>query len=728
MNLKNRFVGGVILSLIMLGAASAGYQDYEVDWMVLPGTIYENTDVTIFGYISIDDLGGILPINNFTLRVMEGSTVKKQLKLTDTALSYVNDYDNDELLLDGFFYTKMSDLDEGVYSAIISIGGEDVDYQSFEVNSGESNLSANLITITTNNGPVIDLDYTGGTPIVNAELYLYGRENFDNPTVVSASGITNGTTYHVDEVSGFELSDYVDDNQVYGFVVYGVTSDGNPSEPEIIVKNTGFKDIVYDAGASLETKALKKGKAESLSLSIENNGSLLTSYEVGLSGSLSDYASVDDGFELMPGDLVTKSLIIDLPRSHVPLTGNLTVTLTAGGSVVDEQTYFMNLSAADPIHSVSVNSVTFSEDYYFEGEYVKGNISITNDGDYTEYVDVKYYFNNQAVGKTNQVSLARGETKNITIFSQAGSESTLVVTATNGNLDYVESFDVNIVNKDYEFNFYLEDSEIISQNAVTETAELVIENTGNVDDVFLVTSGYGNVELNNSGKNTISVIVPPEESVVIDAEVNIPSDELMVNSTFTVCSQMGNECSEADLLISIFRSADDIQGSESVVNISETSLTGDTEEGVIYSFDVTNNRLISKNYEVVYETNATGLEFSVYPGVNFTVQPGETQKVFLYATPSEAGDYDINYIIKEEGVELASGDLELNAGSSVDGITGFAVAAGGVLGVAGLVVLVLFIYFYFIRQPSSTDDDFKPVEVKKADLTKPATKNDDKYW
>jgi|GEM_PF-2937960 len=717
-----RMMGGVLLLLALLSVASAGYEDYVIDWQILPGQAYENTDVLVFGYINVDDLGMIVPVDDFELRIMEGSTIKKTVKLTDSAMTYVNDYNDSDILAGGFFATKVDGLSAGTYSAIISLEGNDVDHQTFQVLEGESNFSVNLVALTTNNGPIMELDYTGELTPVNVELFLYGRKNFETPEQVDVGGVQKDVIFNVPEIDTFDLDDYVDDDEVFGFVVYGVTSNDNPSEPEIIVSRTGTKSIIYDVEAGLETADLKKGAVERLDLSLENNGSLLTDYVIELNGSLSAYANVTDLVSLMPGESVDLEVVVELPRTHVQRKGNLTLTIKADGVIVDALTYEMDLLDADPVHSLSVENVTFDDEFYFRGDHVKGNITLVNDGDYTETVTVEYYFEGESHVKTTDVTLNPGVSRSVPIFVSAGDESTLIVTAINDYLDYAESFEANIVAKDYSFSFYLDENNMISQDSLTEEVSLVIENTGNVENIFMITSDYLYYELTNR-----SVRLGSGAQAIVNATINIPQNEDELNVTFIVCSGK-DDCLEDLLNVDIFRTGGGLSESDSVVNVTDLSLTGDTEEGVIFTFDVTNNKLIAKSYELEYETEGD-ITFDFYPDSEFTVQPGETVKVYMYATPSVNGDYDITYTITEEGAELASGSLELIASSGVEGLTGFAVAAGSVLGIAGLVVLVLFIYFYFIRQPPEGEDDFKPVEVKKADLTKPSVKNENnKYW
>jgi len=725
MNSNKRLIGGLFLVLAILSVASAAYDDYDIDVQILPGTIYENNKVLIAGYITIEDWGDIISVDSFEMKVIEGSTLKKLLTLSDTAMTYVNDANDTTLLVDGFFYTEISGLDAGSYVVKILLNGNEVKIKRFTVLDGETNLTLNFDGFTLTDGPYYSLEYDNAG-IVTGDVYFYGRNNFDSPATIRHTGIAgNSSPFEAPEMTGFSLDTYADEDEVFGFIIVANVTDGalenSFSDAKVVVNNRGFKDSTYSAYLSVNSKDLKKGTNDTLSMILTNNGSLLSNYVVELSGSLSSYASITSPIELQPEASKSDSISINLPRNHVSTTGDLTVTVKVNGQVIAEQVLNINLLAADPVHSISADSIQFSKSSYFKGENVIGTITLVNDGDYTETVLVEYYFQNEDHTK-EYVELSPGTSQNFTIIAPAADVSTLVVSVTNDYITYTTSSNANIVTKNYDFNFYLDDADVISQDASTETVGLVIENKGNVEDLFVILSDYANHELSDNG-----VEIDSSDSTTVTATVNIPVNEDSLNVTFTVCSRIGNKCINDSLLITIFKTEGGLTESDSVVNITEPSLSGAVSEGLIYTFDVTNNKLVSKNYQLEYEANST-IDFSVYPGVNFTVQPGETMKVFMHATPAVGGDYEINYTVTESGAVFANGTLSLAAGTSLDNLTGLAVAAGSALGVVGLIVLVLFIYFYFIRRPPEGEDEFRPVEVKKADLTKPNVKNEKQYW
>lgn len=717
-------MGGGVLLLTLLSIASASYVDYSVDMKVLPVDAYENTNVLVFGYLSIDDLGAVVSPSALSMKVFKGSTVKYSYDYTQ--LNYYSDYDDSTNLLSGFFYKEISGLTDGKYTVILYIDGEPKSAKIINVLDGESNLTLNLQGVAQGVDsirPIISVDYNGTSAVVDASINFYGRSNFDEPLVIDVTGLTDETYYVSESLTLFDVDDFAGEDEVFGFVVFVNTSDNEYSQPSIIVKRTGLKSLDRSGELIVNASSLKKGVVSTIPFTLENNGTILSDYSFELSGSLSDYAVYDGNIQVLPDEIVDASIIVSVPRKCELSNGDLTVIVTAAGVVVANQTLSFNLTAADKVHSVIVDDIVMTKDYYFADEPIRGVILLSNDGDYTETFTVDYGFSNDELYRET-VTLIAGAQKNVTLIAEApeSDSSDLIINLNNDAFELNESISVAVMDKDYSFRFYLDEAELISIDSMTENATLFVENTGNIRNAFIITT-IGDVELADN-----SFVLNAGEIKEINAVINIPFNVESLNITFIGCSTRDDSCRQDGLLIDVFKTIDNSVDSDSIVNISETSLAAGINEGVIYSFDVTNNKLVARNYELNYSTDAN-ITFSVYPSVEFVIQPGETTKVFLYATPSEAGNFNVSYVINEGGLSLANGTLNLVAGTGLEGLTGFAVAAGSVLGIAGLVVLVLFIYFYFIRQPPSGDDEFKPVEVKKADLTKPGVKNDNnKYW
>ncbi len=720
MNKNSRMIGGVLIALIMIGLANASYKDYNVNLKILPGEAYENTNVMLFGYITISDWGKIIPVSDLKIRVQQSSNVIMELNAQD--LHYTNDINKPDKLVDGFFYKKIS-LPAGSYLVAVFLGDEQVSsYQVLKIKSGESNLTLKSLGFTESDGPSFELNYTGLLTNPNVDVSFYGRKNIDSPETTTYS-LTNNVAKQILTNNDFSLSNYVDDEQVYGLVVYA-TAGTEAAEPYVILRNTGIKTSAYNGTMSVTCESVKKGTNTTIPLSITNTGSLLTNYSIELSGSLSDYATIINSVEVMPSETTNQAIELSIPRKYVQMSGDLTITIKAEGNVVAAKTLNIELTPADPTHSIIVEGVHFSQESYFKGDNVRGYITLKNDGDFTEELNLEYYFENGNVYKNNDIKVEAGKTKNVTfILPTEDNESSFYVSVSNDVLNYANEFEIPIVEKDYSFRFYLTKHELISKNSPNENVELVLENAGNVEDLYILKSDdYQNYVLTNK-----TVILKPGETARINATISIPVNKDSLNVTFSACSQIGSICSNDEIKISIFNVEEEQTAKPSTVIVEPSK--GEDDNEMIYTFEITNNNLISKKYKLNYESDGN-VSFSVYPedyDKEFIIQPGETITAYLYANGKES---NITYSVIEDGIALTNETVELTASQELKGLTGFAVAAGSVLGIAGLIVLVLFIYFYFIRQPpEGGDDEFKPVEVKKADLTKPNVKNENsKYW
>ncbi len=726
MNPKNTLIMSLFLAVLLIGVAKADYSDYSVNMKVLSQNSYENTPVVVFGYITISDWSKTVPVDTLRLRIQKGDEIVKDLSFNE--LNYVNDIDNNNYLVDGFFYTKISDLTAGDYIAILSLGGEDVSIKRFKVVTGTSDLSVKYITFTDTQGPVVELNYAGSSNDHVARIYVYGRSNFNTPGEFDYS-LSAGESKIVaaSDVGTFNLNDYVNENQVAGLIVYGEELDStgavvSSTEPYVIIKRTGVKDASPSINIESKNEELKKGESKLIDFQVTNNGLLPITLNVQLSGSLSGYASTDiNELTINPSESKSIPVTISIPRKTIESNGNLTISLLSGNELIALNTSLFTLNPADPVHSVIVSEINFTKPFYYNDEKVKGYFVLTNDGDYAEVVDASYGFEGNETNYITNIELVPGESKKFEIMVPAVINSLFSVSVSNDNLINSKEVSVNVEQRFYSFRFYLSDDHLVAYNDLKKNVLLVIENTGNAEDLFVIKSDYDYYELNDSS----IFLLKPEEKKVINATISVPINETLLTMNYTVCSQNGDECKNNTLVMTIFNTAN-YEESSSEVNVSESTMS---DNEVAYAFDVKNNNKIAKTYNIVYSTNDSSLKLSAYPSDTFVLQPGESYTVYLYANSDEdLTGKEINYAIKENGKELINDTLIVSP-KKTSSLTGFAVAVGSVLGVAGLVVIILFIYFYFIKQPpQGGDEEFKPVEVKKADLTKPNVKNEAKYW
>ncbi len=719
MNVRNLTLA--IVMLITSSVAFASTSDYNINMQVFPANAYENIPVLIAGYITIDDWGKIVPASELNVRIQKSSEVV--MKINYDELHYTNDIGKSDKLVDGFFYKKVT-LSPGTYYVAVFLGDEQVsNYKLLTVKEGNSNLTLNGLGFTEKEGPSFELNYSGLLSNPSAKVEIYGRKNFDSPASFSYA-LTNGVVRHVLGIDGFSLSDYAGEDEVYGLIVYAQAGD-EAAEPFLVVRNTGVKSSAYGCELSADEASVKKGAVQKIPVKVRNTGSLLTEFTFSFGGSLGDYASAES-VDIAPGDEKTVYVQLDVPRDYVPASGILTINASGDGNYLATADINVKLAQPDPVHNVTVEGIHFSKDSYFNDEDVRGLISLRNSGDYTEKVNVRYYFEGGKVYKDEEVLMA-GETSDVTFILPAKESASLHVEVSNDYLTYASKFNVNVVPKSYDFSFYATETSAIVQDKPTYKDSLVIKNKGNVEDLFVIRPvDYDNCDFNKSGSNSLALTLKPGESATVNVTISIPKNKDALNVTFSACSQIGNKCREDKVNVNIFNIPhSEKKARPSIVNISRQEEDGED----VFVFDITNNNLVSKSYKLNYSTDAD-VNVTIYPESfkeGYVIQPGEQASVYLYA--SSADSCNITYSITEGDELLANGTLTIES-RGPQGLTGFAVAAGSVLGVAGLVILVLFIYFYFIRKPpEGGDDEFKPVEVKKADLSKPNVKNESqKYW
>ena len=733
----NKILLSAALTLMVLGIGFAAPIDYNISsMMVLPGTAYENNNVTVFGYLELLDWSNANSITDMNLRLIRTGDLDNDWSrdnfddeglrdYSSTEIEYYNDINNSELLLDGFFYKDFGMLKDGDYVIQLRIDDKMVDYKRFNVLDGSSNLIMDFIDIAQSSDEIkllVDLNNSGPNPL-NVTLSIYGRKNFDNPEQVTGININPGEKYELPE-NAYDIDDFADENQVFGLVLFASSQLQNASPAKVIL-STGLSTIAYDGELSITLDSVKKNEETEAELSISNNGLLTATYSILVSGSLSSYVQVsDDDLNLMPEDEVTVTLTLNIPKDYDG-SNDLKIMLMHDEIEISSITLNPELITADKEHLIIIKSINYKADRFFPDQNIEGSVTIENVGDYLEeFVRVEISYGEDIIKQ--QVSMNQGQSKDVEFTLEPQDTAKLSIKVIIEDTSTEMESTIPLVDKVYSFTSVLSEHELISDNQDVETVNLTVENTGNNEDYYTISAGghdYYTTDLDN-------FLLSPGENETIIINVNIPTDEDEINMSITVNSKLGNESSTEYLLIYIFKTIETTE-EEATIDVDEESIQAVIDEGVIYSITVTNNKLITKTYALDVSSDING-SITVYPSDGVSVQPGEAPSIYIYVTSESIGDFTISYIVMEDDVDVGSGSLSLSVSELQEefGITGFIVAAGGVFGVAGLIVLILFIYFYFIRQPPKKEEDaFKPVEVKKAELGKPKTRNEgEKYW
>jgi len=347
MNTKFMLGSGVLLLLFGSVLALSDASFYDVNMKVLSGDSFNDSEVLVFGYINLgkEDWGHVLSRDKLSLVIWKGSV--RERVYGSNEISYVNDINDSSYLLDGFFFRRVDGLKPGSYNAILYIDGEPKTPVTFNVLSGKTNLTVNLIGASQGSdslSPIANIDFNNTNPdgtvkTVNVALNVYGRKNFDSPKVIDCAGVATGVNFNV-PVTSFNLGDFADEKTVFGVVVYGVASDGTVSVPKVLVMDRGFTSASTDGKLIVSAnKAVIKGVNDSLSFTINNTGSLLGSYTVLLSGSLSSYASTSGAVSVMPSLNASGVISVNVPRRYALQNGDLIITLVANGVVLDERLF-----------------------------------------------------------------------------------------------------------------------------------------------------------------------------------------------------------------------------------------------------------------------------------------------------------------------------------------------------------------------------------------------------
>ncbi len=740
----NKILLSAALTLMVLGIGFAAPIDYNISMKVLPGTAHENNNVTVFGYIELLDWGNANSITDMNLRLVRKGDLDNDWSRDNfddegvrdypsSEIEYHNDINDSELLLDGFFYKDLGMLRDGDYVIQLRIDDKMVDYKRFNVldflTDGSSNLAMDFIEVAQSSDEIkllVDLYNNNDSSALNVNLSIYGRKNFDNPQQVTGINISPGEKYELPESNDtYSIDLFADENQVFGLVLFASNLLQNAS-PAIVVLNTGLSTIAYDGELSITLDSVKKNEETEAELSISNKGLLTATYSILVSGSLSSYVQIsDDSLTLMPGEEVTVTLTLNIPKDY---DGNndLKIILMHDEIEISSITLNPELITADKEHLIIIKSINYKADQFFPDQNIEGSVTIENAGDYfEEFVRIEISYGGDIIKQ--QVSMNQGQSKDVGFTLEPQGTVELSVKVITEDISTEMESTIPLVDKVYSFTLVLSEHELISDNQDVETVNLTVENKGNNEDYYTIsTSGHDYYTIDPKENFLLS----PGENETIIINVNIPPDEDEINMSITVNSKLGNESSTEYLLIHVFKTIETTE-EKATINVDEESIQAVIDEGVIYSITVTNNKLITKTYALDVSSDING-SITVYPSDGVSVQPGETNNIYIYVTPESIGDFTISYTVMEDDVDVGSGSLSLSVSELQEefGLTGYIVAAGGVFGVAGLIVLILFIYFYFIRQPPKKEEDaFKPVEVKKAELGKPKTRNEgEKYW
>ncbi len=723
--MKQKTLLTIASALIVFGAALAAPADYNVSMKVFPEIAHESNNVLVTGYIKLSDWGRANDFSDMSLRLLKNGEIEAEYSSND--IMYQNDINNSDLLLDGFFYKDLGELSDGEYVIQLRIAGKMVDYKRFNVLNGTSNLTMDFIDVAQSRENIkllVDLHNDDQSPLT-VNLSIYGRKNFDNPIIIENINLNPQETYHLPEASDtFDITDFADENQVFGLILYASSQSQNGS-PAAIILNRGFNTAAYTAKLSGTINSIKLNEAKSFELEIKNEGLLKTTYAVSLEGDLSSYAQLSaETITLAPGEEGNFNVTLTLPKDYAG--GNeLKVVVSHESSEAASKTFKPTLLPADKEHKVSIAEVSYDAEQFFKGQEISGHVSIQNSGDYYELLKIYFTYNGETLKK--DAAINPGETKNVTFVFNAGDATSLHIDAYNNDTSAEFDSAVPIAEKNYSFSAELSTHEIISQDKDVEQVNLTVKNTGNSPDYYRIRlQGHDQYMIDKE----IFLLNPGENKTVL-VSINIPSDEEELNVTVNVKSELGNITKGEDLLIHIFKTISKTNKAPTI-NASEASIQTKPGEGVVYSIAITNNKLITRRFTLNASSSDFNGTISVYPSDGITVQPGETKNIYIYATPEANGNFSIDYTVYEEGEEAESNTLSLKVSEEegISGLTGYIVAAGGIFGVAGLIILIIFIYVYFLRNPPKEgEDEFKPVEVKKAELGKPKTRTEgEKYW
>jgi len=719
MNFKDWLLLGIII--LSINVVSAAPSDYTVSLKVLPDVILANNEILISGYVTLSDWTKLMNSGNFTMSIYRNSDLVYNYDIS--SISYFNDLGRSDLLLDGFFYKKLT-LTTGDYSVLVKIGGVTKAYEYFNVQPGKSNLTLRLIDVaqsTNTISPILNINNSQASG--NVDIRFYGRSNFDSPQVLTGIYVSTGSLYTLPKDLGtFDSSLFSDPSKVYGLIVMANGSPGytNPSVQVLNVQS----GVANSGDLSASINSIKLNNNTEFTLSVNNNGLIKTAYSLTASGSLAPYVQFSpNSVDINSGESSSVRLSILVPKNYTGAS-DLRINLLSNGLIVDEQLFNPVLIPADPEHKVTIASINFNKQSYLIGESITGSFNLINNGDYTESFWVEHSVGSQT--SKEWVTLAKGASRSISFSSEGLSNQgqvSLNILVYNNDLSSQNAASVQVNDKTYSFSTSLDKHQVTSNNTASEKVKLTIINTGNVVDKYSITSSYSGVSFSSR-----LVVIEPGKSSVITATIKSPDQFDLLDITFSVCSQWSDDgyCDGQSLLMYVFKEGSS-SPSESGVTVIDSDITARSNEGAIFSIKIENNDLVTNDYSVSFEGDFAN-SITTYPEGGFSIVPGGEKTVLVYVSPMTTGSYTTDYTVYENDNELSTGKLKLTISGSVFELTGFSIATGSVLGLVGLVMLSVFIYFYFLRHSPKKKGGFKSLDVKKADLGKPKSKDANQYW
>ncbi len=671
------FLLGIIFALTI---AKAQYEHYSISFRVFPEEA--NNNVLIAGYISLGDYSSVADSNQFYIKVYKDGVLYRTYGIDK--INYYNDIDMPSYLTDGFFYVKDT-FPAGDYSAIIFIEDEPkTEAKSFIVSGNTSPLTFNVIGVSQTDDTLQPIVVAKSDKDDFIDIYVYGKLNFDNPIRYNNIALykDTSTTLNLDPIS---VSDLTSNNNVYGLIIMGKTSEGY-TEPYVFVRRTGTRDVgLENLQFSIINDSLKKGVENKITYQISSNALLPLEFSFNFEGDLGQYASAQN-ITLLPGQTKEGEIIINLPRKYNGSSDLIIHLLTE--NIEKVYNYSFNLIEADKIHEVNILNVTFDKDFYYKGDVVNAQIILENTGDYDENL---WFEVNDGKLLKKWISIQEGEIKSYNITFPA--EDEINISLHNSCINKSATYILNTQERVRDFEAYLTKHEILSNKSSNVYLQLFVENTGNTEDIFVISSNYSYIKYSDQG-----FLLKPGESKYVNITLFIPENKTKVVVNFTISSQIGNK-EINDLLI--------VNTYHKVVLSSSIPKVSIIKDNDVYVFTIENNDTIARTYSLIAPAE-------VWP-TKLTLMPGETGNI--YVKSSTPVDYQL----------AVDNEIVVSDKLSESGITGYAVFIGSAFGVAGLVVLILFIYFYFVRK-NSEDDEFKPIEVKKANLEKRPQAKNGKYW
>ena len=607
------------------------------------------------------DVNATLSSSSITLN--RGLSRIVTLSIPGTALTFAGEYEVKFKATSQGDSTKTAEISTTttilpVYS--ISLAGVG-DLESETSDAGDGVMYRVSITNDGNTDDVFDLSTSGDA---------YGTLSVDSVSLASGAS---------EEVTLTISADYLTLAGAYSVKITATSQSDNTKTAEISTTTTitPVYSISLAGVGDLETETFDASDGVVYKLSITNDGNTADVIDLSVSGD-ADAALSADSVSLASG--ASKEVTLTISADDLMLAGEYGIKVTATSRGDNTRTAEITTSTTIlPVYGFSIAGVGDLETETPDArDGVVYTLSITNDGNTADVIDLSVSGDADATLSADSVSLASGASEEVTLTISAdglmlAGEYGIKVTATSrgDNTRTAEITTSTTILPVYGFSIAgvgdLETETPDGSDGVVY--KLSITNDGNTDDVIdLSTSGDADAMLST---DSVSLASGASEEVTL----TISADDLMLAGDYEVkvtgISRGDNtktaELSTSATILPVYGFT--IAG----VGDLETE-TSDGSDGVVYKLSITNDG----NTDDVIDLSTSGDADAMLSTDSVSLASGASEEVTLTISADDlmlAGDYEVKVTGISRGDNTKT--AELSTSTTILPVYGFSVAGVG---------------------------------------------------